>query len=284
MAYDPFDLESNKGNPIATIAEWCAALNDRERTKFKPGYSAYETAAAWAGPVVPEAFATVLAQTPLTVYRLRRVVVEATTRFDDFGEPRHHDLLATLRNNAGREAVVGIESKVNEDLGTSLTKELDRARNRAKRLNDKARAEGRPARHTTKMPERLRELSTALLGRDPPTGHPFVPEDADLAYQLLTALAGTLVEAARPEVDLAVLLVHEFHTSRSDPRVDARSSGRIQDLLTRFGRESAAPIPINRLLGPYHVLGGGRIPADKPFYVAKARTIVPGSDEPRPPG
>ena len=46
----PFALVSREGKPIGTIAEWCHELNEREKAKFVPYYSAYETARAWTEP------------------------------------------------------------------------------------------------------------------------------------------------------------------------------------------------------------------------------------------
>jgi hypothetical protein len=111
-----FELVSRSGKPITTIDDWFCELNKREQKKFVPGYSAYETARAWTEPNrIPEATAALFELPPLEGFKLERAVVEAKTWFDKFGGPRHHDLLLTARSEEGHAAVVGVESKVNED-------------------------------------------------------------------------------------------------------------------------------------------------------------------------
>ena len=68
------------------------------------------------------------------------------------------------------------------------------------------------------------------------------------------------------------MLVHEFQTPFTEKGIDKRSSGRIQALLQRFG-SPVTDLPLGQLLGPYTVPGGGMIPAEKPFYIAKVRTV-----------
>jgi hypothetical protein len=268
MEADLFDLVSRDGKPITTIAEWRNGLNKREQGKFCPGRSAYETARAWTEPTrIPAEVGALLDQPPLAGYRLERAVVEATTRFDTYGTPRHHDILLTLRHEAANSViVVGVEAKVNEDFARTLAEE-----------NARALGRGTKGGYTTKMPARLHDLSTALLGRDLPLGQPYATSDSTLRYQLLSALAGTLVEAHKCNATTAVVVVHEFQTSLSKTGIDKRSSERIKSLLERLGAPVVGDLPLGQMLGPYTVPGGGKIPADKPFYIAKVRTIVTAS-------
>jgi hypothetical protein len=259
-----FKLVSRNGKPIATIEEWRDELNKRELAKFVPFYSAYETARAWTEPNrVPPVVAALFERPPLAGFQLERAIVEQRTSFDEYGGPRHHDLLLVARADKGRVATVGIESKVNEDFGGTLKGEHDRAV--AKGLRDG---------YVSDMPKRLHALSATLLNRDLAPEQPYDPRDVDLRYQLLTALAGTLVEAALAYADVAMVLVHEFQTPLSKPGVAQRSSGRIQELLKRFGRQPTDELPPGQPLGQFKVRGGGKIPAGKAFYVAKVHTVV----------
>jgi hypothetical protein len=260
-----FDLVSRNGKPITTIEEWCAELNEREKGKFVPFYSAYETARAWTEPNrIPPAVADLFTREPLTGFCLRRAVVEAKTWFDAYGGPRHHDLLLTARHEQDdRVAVIGIESKVNEDFGGTLNGECKAAV-----------AKGERGGYESKFPARLHELSFSLLNRNLPPGEPYHPEDARLRYQLLSALAGTLVEADIAHADVAMVLVHEFQTPVSKPGVEKRSSSRIEELLRRSGRAQTDELPLGKPLGPFTVRGGGKIPTGNGFYIAKVRTVV----------
>lgn len=260
-----FALVSRNGEPITTIDEWCDELNEREKAKFVPFYSAYETARAWTEPNrIPPDIADLFELDPLKGFSLERAVVEQRTKFDAYGGPRHHDLLLRARHTGdGRIAVIGIESKVNEDFGATLDGECKAAAARGKRGDYKSN-----------FPARLHDLSEALLNRDLPPEQPYDPADKDLRYQLLSALAGTLVEAKIAKAEIAMVLVHEFQTPLSKQGVEKRSSRRIQELLKRFGRAPTAELPVGQPLGPYKVRGGGKIPAGATFYIAKVRTVV----------
>jgi uncharacterized protein DUF6946 len=259
-----FSLVSRTGKPITTVDEWRDELNKREQSKFVPGYSAYESARAWTEPNrIPAAIKALFRLPPLEGFRLERAVVEQKTWFDKYGGPRHHDLLLTARNAAGRVAVIGVESKVNEDFGGTLRGEHAAAVRKSVRDG-----------YESKFPARLHDLSVALLGRDLAADNPFDPRDAELRYQLLSALAGTLVEADLARADVAMLLVHEFQTRFTKAAVEQRSSRRIQALLERFGREAAAELTLGQPIGPFKVGGGGAIPPGKTFYVAKVRSVV----------
>ena len=161
-------------------------------------------------------------------------------------------------------AVIGVESKVNEDFGGTLAGEHARAV-----------AQGLRKGYESNFPARLHDLSVALLGRDLPPEEPYDPRDKDLRYQLLSALAGTLVEADVARADHAVLLVHEFQTQFTKPGTATRSSHRIEEFLSRFGREQSGQLRLDRPLGPFKVPGGGKIPVGRTFYVAKVRTELP---------
>jgi hypothetical protein len=259
-----FELVARNGMPITTIEEWRAELNKREQAKFVPFYSAYETARAWTEPNrVPPAVAALFERPPLAGFQLERAIVEERTWFDQYGGPRYHDLLLTARADRERLAIVGIEAKVNEDFGGTL-----------KREHERAVANGLRDGYVSNMPKRLHGLSAALLNRDLTPEQPYDPQDAELQYQLLSALAGTLVEAHLAQADVAMMLVHEFQTPLSNPGVAQRSSGRIQELLKRFGRQPTDELPVGQPLGEFVVRGGGKIPAEATFYVAKVRTVV----------
>jgi hypothetical protein len=93
-----------------------------------------------------------------------------------------------------------IEAKADEPFGATVAQELRKAKKRP----------------VTRFPERLDWLTRSLLG---------VPAFKDeehlvlsdvvsrLPSQLLTAIAGTLLEAQIQEATIAVFLVHEFRTT-----------------------------------------------------------------------
>ena len=112
-------------------------------------------------------------------------------------------------------AVVCVEAKAGEDLGTTIAAqrvEAERAKAANPRSNATARLDG-------------------LLRRFVSPDHP--PEETDrLRYQLLTALAGTIAEASAIGAAHAVLMLHDF---RTDERRDDLASEH-DDQLRAFAR------------------------------------------------
>ena len=187
---------------------------------------------------------------------LERAIAECKTWFDDIpGGPRNHDLLVVASTNVGR-VVVGIEGKADETFDRDL-------------MGFCAAALRRQA--STRAPERLDRLTRALFGttlaEDPTLG--------SLRYQLLSALAGTLVEARRFNAAAAVLLVHEFSTPETDPRKQRQNASDLESFVARLG---AAPRTTSDqgawLAGPFAVPGNTHLPADIPVYVGKLSTRI----------
>lgn len=135
-------------------------------------------------------------------------VAEHTTAFDANPRgPRHHDLLVGGSCPRGR-VVIGVEGKADEPLDSTLSDK------RMKALADNPRS-GQPA--------RIDALCQAFFGATPLEE----PALGGLRYQLLSALAGTLVEANRDSATFAVVLVHEFVTAKTD---DAKHEANRADL------------------------------------------------------
>ena len=80
---------------------------------------------------------------------------------------------------------------------------------------------------STRVPERIEKLVSMLS--IPPAEAPSCAV-ADNRYQLVTALEGTALQAKIDHSDMAILLIHEFHTDDLDPQKIQKN---IQDY-TRF--------------------------------------------------
>lgn len=107
-------------------------------------------------------------------------IPEAVTKLPKKGEGRNHDLL--LFN---KDIVIGIEAKVNEDFGKKINEE-----------NEKA-SENKQA--------RIEELKRIVFQKSS------AQNVDELRYQLLTATAGTLLEAFEKDKKKCVFLVLSFH-------------------------------------------------------------------------
>lgn len=165
------------------------------------GYSAKEQAKAWmrhGSPAVPAEILVALRDVGVDDLESVTAYPEHETPLDNFGRGgkgnRNHDVLAVAKRTSGETVVIGIEAKACEQFdGIVATRAMAPA--------------------PSKKPHRANLLSRALFGRDVCDIDTRTVVDADHAahgYQLWTAAVGTLIEAARHEATLAVLLVHQF--------------------------------------------------------------------------
>jgi hypothetical protein len=260
------------GHHIATLAEWLDHAPPKSReAQWRDGRSAKELARAWSGGPVPDDLARFLKRHPATAgFEAEVAFAEHCTALDAFGEPRNHDLVL-VGTSGGARVVVGVEAKADEGFGT-LTVGAYRERERAK---NETRAEA--GKRISRVPERIDHLCRALFGETLDDAGPRRDDIAGLRYQLLTALAGTAIEARDRDADRGVLLVHEFvhpeHTKQA--RLDANRRHLRRFLAALPGvHDSVMPPPDagEWLLGPIKLPGGGRVPGDVPMYVGKLRT------------
>jgi hypothetical protein len=267
----PFVIQS--GREIRTEAEWLAFAGPKEGEKqWEHGFSAMESARAWlrrGKPAVPDELAALLESTRETSsFRPLYAIPELVTRLDEFGgEDRNHDVAAVGIARAG-PTLVAVEAKAREQFGPLVGKHYEAGREKK----------------GSNIPERIRRLVHSLFGPDAIDGDEIIKPYADLRYQLLTALAGTLIEARRRFVDQAVLLVHEF-TSRSGPGgyVGTNKAGlaRNADDWAAFIRAlHSSPADGGALVGPLFIPGSEVVPAEMPFFLGKA-TCPLGDDAAR---
>jgi hypothetical protein len=250
-----FPIVGADKHAVRSLDDWLAHAGPKSKKQWKEGRSAKELAKAWLGPVVPDDLADFLASHTATKgFRIDNARAEHVTRLDNFrGEQRNHDLVL-FGATTGKKTVVGIEAKADESLGDSLTDYLRKA---------KARKTKTP----TKSPERLKRLTTQLFGRtlkdDPKLG--------ELRFQLLSAAAGTLIEAKNSGSAQAVLIVHEFHSDGvRKPKVDANRAA-VKAFVRAFGQVRVPRGATGWLAGPIAVPGaqrpGDRVPGDVPLHI-----------------
>jgi hypothetical protein len=275
-------IQNNEGASIRSFNDWAtyALPPQRKKLHWKQGRSAWELGRIWTEggePGVPRQLAQLLESHEGT----RRIVIlsgiterETPLPFGDRG-PRCHDL-ALVAEQGGHLVTICIEGKADESFGGTVAQELRRAKKRA------AERQG----GQTRFPERLDWLTHSLLGRRAfEDGQLRVPAEvvADLPYQLLPAIAGTLLEAEDRKASRAVFVVHEFRTKKTnDANLDANA-----DALNRFLRiflsANGASIGGNfelrcgQLVGPIsvtdrHVGGTRKVPRAISLFVGKIRT------------
>jgi hypothetical protein len=92
-----------------------------------------------------------------------------------------------------------------------------------------------------------------------------------LRYQLIHAVAGTLIEAVNQEAIQAVFVIHEFVPRRGK---SAKAMENDNDLKSFVNLLSGDDQETNRLIAPLFVPGGGKIPSDIPLYIGKIVSVI----------
>ena len=241
----------HRGNrPLTSIDQW-----PRKDCHWKDGHSAKENARAWldAAPGLQPDIARILAACR-DIGPVRRWCAEpeARIRIDSFrGEPPNIDLLIVAEDDHG-PVVIAIEAKVNEPFGKELTLQYQCAQAAKRRSKD------------SKAVDRIEHL-LARFGLDIEQ-----PHVRRLRYQLLTATAAALKEAERRSSQRAMLIVHEFVTSRTCPEESERNVADLNHFLaTALDRRDN--LAAGDVAGPFRLQGA---PA---LYVGKTRTAVSSS-------
>jgi hypothetical protein len=229
------------GQEIHDRDEWMRLAPPTASYHVAEGRSAVEMCHAWIeGDAVDRVTNLLDRHARYDGITLERAIVEKLTQFDDNPRgPRHHDLLVIASSRAGR-VVLGVEGKADETFGDPLDGHVAKALKRS------------PSSGAPKRVDRLTQaFFGATLGAAASLGA--------IPYQLLSALAGTLVDAREQDAVEAVVLVHEFRTGRTSDYLQARNAAaldaslaRIHPAATRSGDESAW------ITEPVTVRGGGR--------------------------
>lgn len=254
----PLQLHNQDGHPICSLDEWFRlAPPARGAIQWKDGRSAKETARAWLRsgiPALPAELAALFDSHPLThSFLARHAIPEAVIRLDDLaGNQRNADMLV-VGDVRGQNVVVTVESKVDESFGERIGEYYD--------------CHPPPA---SRVRERIDALARAVFGRA------LDDELRQLRYQLLHGTAGTLVAAAERGAGVAVFVAHVFET----PLAEEDKLSRNKEDWDRFVRALSglrapgASVGVGgaaRLLGPFTVAGGGRIPPGLHLLVGECR-------------
>jgi len=225
-------LKDHDGHPIA---DWRGWTLPKAEYHWRAGRSAMELARAWFTspvPICPPEVESLLESHPLTaVVALTEGWPEYVTPLPERGAGRSHDLLLVgCRDGCG--VVVSVEAKVDEPFG--------------ERIGDYWHS-ARKSKKPTRAPERIEALVSMVFGSGTrPDAKPW----SLLRYQLLTAVAGTAIEAAHRKSDTAVLIIHEFITHSADPAKVADNGQDLSDFVSVLLSQDSDPVQPGRLYGP----------------------------------
>ena len=163
---------------------------------------------------------------------ISEVIPECIIRLDNLrGNQRNSDLVVVGFDLSG-PVLVTVEAKADEQFGLVIGEYVQRARDK------------NPRSMVPKRVERLRELVFPGGLKD--------EEFNQLRYQLLHAVAGTLMEARRRKANVAVFVVHEFLSADTNEELVKRNT---DDLRKFVAATSGDPVFIGRLAGPFSFPG-----------------------------
>lgn len=248
---------TSDGPEIHTLDDWERYASTKG--KWADGYSAKELARLWlagdGATYVEEALAGVMPG-----LSVQEAIAEARTIFDGYpGGVRNHDVLA-LGAWEGGQAVVGVEGKVNESLDAKLSAKYGAA---AKRKRNNL---------NSNLDLRVDDLLAALIGKR----YGDDPALAGLRYQVLSALAGTVAEAAETTTAAAVV-IHLLDTRQAKPKKFRETRAAVADFA------HAAGLPTQDVIGPVALKAPIMdAPSGLPVYLTVIET-APAADAARRP-
>ena len=210
-----FNKKSEKWKSINNVDDWVNSFKDSKNNE--DGKSAKTLAQfckendvesiikGWITPIVKEKFS------------LDTAIPEMSTKFDDYGKGRIHDLGIYGKSVSNKSIFIGVEAKVNETFGGTVQSAYDKVeylKSIGKNSNLKERIDG------------LKEEYFPGL------------DLYDKRYQLLYAIAGTLSE----EAEVKILLFATFETDQYKKKYGQRND---EDLTAFLSMLDANPIGEN---------------------------------------
>ncbi|WP_417897762.1 hypothetical protein ABN702_15935 [Bacillus haimaensis] len=233
---------------IQSLSDWLTyAAPAKKGGHLKDFRSAMELAKCWfrdGEAMVPEEVQDLFDANDITQgLIISEAYPEKETRLDNYGKGRNHDLV--LLGEAGKERILlSVEAKADEAYGKVVGEYL---KNVSARSN---------------VPNRIEQLTSSILGTN---------TSEHLRYQLLHAIAGTLIEAREFGATQAIFLVHEFYSDQLNSKNITRNTTDLDAFLSELFEQRINLEP-NQLLGPVAVNGGEFVPDGIPLYVGKVVT------------
>jgi hypothetical protein len=205
------------GHEILSVEDWFSyAPPKKGELQWKDRRSAKELAQSWFRddtPKSPDELGALMEAKFDTGIIFDEAKPECIIELDEFvGEHRNCDLVV-LCNAGAKRMVINVEAKADEPFGDLIGEYFDRK-----------------AGSGSNVPARIRQLSLALFGRE--------PDEAirKLRYQLLHAVAATLIEAAANRAELGTVLGSRVSVCEPKQRQARAERHRLGDLCSRISR------------------------------------------------
>lgn len=240
-------LRNRDGMPILDVCGW---VRPKEAYHWKPGRSAMELARAWFPLTCPTDLRALLQSNARTVgCQLTLGEPEFVTPLPERGEGRNHDLWLQASSPTGNLTIC-IEARADESFGNLVHEEIAKAKKRTPK---------------TRLPARAEALLQLLFERPcEPLERPW----SHLRYQLITALAGTVIQASRDNSPTAVFVVHEFLSNKLDPERQRQNHADIASIAALLIPGCNA-LGVNTLVGPVHIGTGAHLSRSVELLIGK---------------
>lgn len=234
------ELVKKNGKAINCWQDW---ERPKSEIHWKEGRSAMEVAKSWFRQSVatpPKEIVQLLFNHFQQNIEFFKVVPELATPLPESGGMRNHDVACTCMIGKNK-ATVCIEGKTDESFGEQTVAQYYQQMKHRRRSGV-----------STCVPERIEKLVSML---------PIPPAEiasctvAENGYQLVTALVGTALQAKIDHSELAILIIHEFHTDGLNPQKIQKN---IQDYSQFVNKLTGLPCEDGangKLFGPIKVGG-----------------------------
>ena len=234
------ELVKKNGEAIQSWQDWERPMREYQ---WKEGRSAMEVAKSWFRQSVsapPKEIVQLLFNHFQQNIEFIKVVPELATPLPESGGMRNHDVACTCMIGKSK-ATVCIEGKTDESFGEkTVAQYYQQMKNR------------RRAGVSTRVPERIEKMVSMLP--IPPAEVPYCAV-ADNGYQLVTALVGTALQARIDHSELAILIIHEFHTDGLDLQKIQKNIQDYSRFVNKLTGNTCADGAIGKLFGPIEVDG-----------------------------
>ncbi|MGE0623831.1 MAG: nucleotidyl transferase AbiEii/AbiGii toxin family protein [Pseudomonadales bacterium] len=243
--------------PITSLSDWEKRAGPKSADQWVDGRSAKEAARAWlAGDGVclpPEVQALLAGHPDFGSVSTWTAEPEVKLRFDEFpGETRNSDIVVHAIDGQG-PYLIAVEAKADEPFSETVADTLATALERVLKSD---RSNGIV---------RVQQLAQKLLG----PGQRGDPPLKAIRYQLLTACAGALCEAERHGYSRALMLVHEFITSRTRDEKHRQNAEDLDRFVRRLSHGEVEMVGDGEIRGPFRLPTYSSVEGQVQLYIGK---------------
>lgn len=244
------DFDTNQ--PITSLDEWFSKCPPAKEDHWKDGRSAKELAKDWTSNKGKDLERLLGSTSEFNGITFKKASPEYKTKLDGYkGNGRQHDLLLLVKHNE-EPVLISIEAKTDESFSDMIKDYyIEKIVYRIKGGQ-------------TNAPERIEKLMKYVFDDN------ITKKAFDLRYQLLHAIAGTIIEAKRGNIKRAIFIVNTY-CSRDEKLFSlVKHQENVKDLnqfVRYLSKNTIKDFGNDELLGPFNIQGVD-------LYIMKREKIV----------